>query len=344
MKLSADASQLLFATNLGGRNGATLAGLALDPAGNVWITGFTRSPDFPGLNAAANIDFALELNTGATALQQIFPLVSQTLSQAPAFDSNGNLLLLAAAGNLLRMNTATPYSTPAVFALTNSAVPRALANIGPGDLMTLYGVGLGPSTPVIAAPDATGAWPTQLDGFSVQFSGPTGTLSVPLLFAGADQINFEVPPNLYQPSTVTIVTPTGSLPPMTLNIAGSIGIFGVLNADGSVNSASNPAKNGSTVSLYLTGLGLASYAARDGSVSPSANPAFTNLVEVVWSGGRTPLPLFYAGTAPGEIDGLDQINVQLPPGVLNPILTVVVPTVYNTTLPATSNAVTVYAQ
>jgi len=344
MKLSADATQLLFATNLGGMNGATLAGLAVDAAGNVWVTGFTRSPDFPGLNGVANIDFALELNSGATALQQIFPLVSQTLSQPPTFDSNGNLLLLASAGNLLRLNPATAYSIPAVFALTNAAIPRALANVGPGDLMTLYGVGLGPNAPIIAAPDATGAWPTQLGGFSIQFSGPTGTVSAPLLYAAAGQVNFEVPPNLYQPSTVTVVTATGSLPLMTLNIAGSIGIFAVVNADGSINSASHPAKDGSAVSLYLTGLGLASYGATDGNVSPSANAAFTNLVEVDWSGGRTPLPLFYAGTAPVEIDGLDQINVQLPTGILNPILTVAVSTVFNTTLPGTSNAVTIYAQ
>lgn len=54
--------------------------------------------------------------------------------------------------------------------------------------------------------------------------------------------------------------------------------------------------------------------------------------------------MFYAGTAPGQIDGLDQINVQLPAGEQNPILTVTVPGVYGGPLPATSNAVTVYAQ
>ena len=76
-----------------------------------------------------------------------------------------------------------------------------------------------------------------------------------------------------------------------------------------------------------------------------------NLVEVDWSGGKVPLPIFYAGTAPGQIDGLAQINVQLPAkaqnpilGVQNPVLTVVVPAVYDTTLPATSNSVVVYVQ
>ncbi len=210
--------------------------------------------------------------------------------------------------------------------------------------MTIYGVGLGPSSGMVAAPDGTGAYPTALGGLSVQVGGPTGAVEAPLLYAGSTQINFEVPPNLFQPSTVTVITPSASLPAMNVNVAGSIGIFGVVNSDGSVNSVANPAKTGSIVSLYLTGLGLASYSLRDGVISPSAIAAFTNLVEVNWNGGRTPLPLFYAGTVSGEIDGLGQINVELPAGAQNPALTVTVPSVYNTTLPATSNVVTVYTQ
>jgi hypothetical protein len=54
-KLNADATRLLFSSYLGGRHvgessgtGADEAtGLALDPAGNVWIAGYTQSYDFP---------------------------------------------------------------------------------------------------------------------------------------------------------------------------------------------------------------------------------------------------------------------------------------------------------
>ncbi len=136
LKLSADATQLLFATNLGGTYGAALTGVALDAASNVWVTGFTTSPDFSGLEAThtTGLDFALELNGDATALQQIFPLIPQTVSQPPAFDSNGNLLLLGSAGNLLRLNAATAYVAPSAFAIANSAIPRAAASIARASL------------------------------------------------------------------------------------------------------------------------------------------------------------------------------------------------------------------
>jgi uncharacterized protein (TIGR03437 family) len=174
--------------------------------------------------------------------------------------------------------------------------------------MTIYGVGLGPAAGIVAKPNSNGFYPTELGGVSIPITGPGGVVSAPLLYA------FEVTPNLYAPSTVIVVTPSGPLPAMTINVSGSIGVFGVLNTDGSVNSAANPAKDGSNVSLYLTGLGLPGYAhnALDGAIAPAANSAFMNLVEVDWSGGRVPLPVFYAGTAPGQIargqiDGLAHI-------------------------------------
>jgi hypothetical protein len=129
-------------------SGSRLTGLALDPNGNVWISGNTSSPDFPGLNntGSNNLDFALELNANASALQNIFALIPGTVTLPPVFDSNGNLALAASAGNILRLNSATALSAPAVFALTNSAVPRMTVGLARGELTTIYGAGLGPTT------------------------------------------------------------------------------------------------------------------------------------------------------------------------------------------------------
>ena len=349
VKLSSDATQLLFATNLAGDAGSTLTGLALDASGNAWVSGFTQSTDFPGLTAVptGGLDFALELNANATALQQIFPLIPKTVSQPSAFDSNGNLLLLASAGNLLRLNTAAAQPAAAVFAITNSAIPQAAASIGGGELLTIYGIGLGPSAGIVGAPDSNGRYPLTLGGVSVRFNA-LGNTPAALLYVGPNQINLEVPLLEDSPTIMTISTPTGDLAPMTINVAGSIGVFGVLNTDGSVNSATNPAKAGSIVSLYVTGLGvpgLPVHPLQDGFISPTAIPAFMGVVEVTSDFTRAPVPVLYAGTAPGEIDGLDQVNVQLPAGVLNQVLTVSVPAFYNSTLIAgTSPGVTVFTE
>jgi uncharacterized protein (TIGR03437 family) len=352
VKLSSDATQELFATNLT----ATTTGVTLDSAGNAWITGNTlystssgkvNPPNFPGLSniPPSGLDFALELNTTAPALQQIFSFLPPTVTQPPAFDSNGNLLLLASAGNLLRLNAASALAAPALFAITDSATEQATASMAPGELVTFYGVGLGPSIGISGVPDQSGFYPTVLGGVTVEINN----VAAPLLYVGPNQINFQVPflgrvgPNLFSvPTTYTVVvtTPTGALPTLQPQMLGSVGIFGVVNEDGTINSASNPAPDGSIVAVYLTGLGAPSTSAHDGAISQGANSAFLTSIEVKWP--YLPLGVLYAGTAPGLINGLDQVNVQLPPGVKG--LPLVIETLPSAGAPATSNTVQVYAQ
>ncbi len=346
-KLSSDGTQLLYATNLGGSNGATLSGLSLDSAGNAWISGNTNSSDFPGLNnpSSVDLDFVLELNANATALQQISALVPGTATLPPALDSNGNLILSGTAGNILRLNPSAATSAAAIFALTNSAVPQAGASIAGGELATFYGAALGPVNGIVGEPDSNGLYPTELGGVSVVFApGTVMQESAPLLYVGLDQINFQVPFQLAgQPIAVT--TSTGGVVSLEPRGNGSIGIFGVLNADGSVNSASNPAQEGSIVALYATGLGRPSVFSVDGAISPSANSAFEYLLEVTFQSyggqaGAYSLPVLYAGTAPDLINGLDQVNVQLRPGVASPPLVITA----GTSPAITSNSVIVYTQ
>ena len=328
-KLSSDATQLLYATNLGGSSGARIYGLTLDSVGNVWIAGNTKSVDFPGLSNVpiTGLDFALELNSSASAIQQIFALLPGTVTDLPAFDSNGNLLLLATAGNLLRLNPATALTAPAVFAILNSAVPYAAAGVAPGELLTLYGTALGPSTGIVGGPDQNGLFPTKLGGVEVDFFSGAGSSGVPapLLYVGAGQINLQVPFAFALPATITITTPTAVLAPLIVPLISSVGVFGVVNQDGTVNSASNPAPVGSPVSIYLTGLGAPSTSGSftpNGAISSSANNAFQDSILIFQSNSFQPLPVLYAGTAPGLINGLDQIDVQLPANVPNPSLNI----------------------
>jgi uncharacterized protein (TIGR03437 family) len=115
-----------------------------------------------------------------------------------------------------------------------------------------------------------------------------------------------------------------------------------LNQDGTVNSAANPAAHGSIVSLFgtgaaLSGLGAASLA--DGALAPTAAPLSqeANDFQVVDQSGIV-INILYAGAAPGLIDGVFQLNVQLPVGeVTNPTLTL-------KGSEGSSNPVQIYAQ
>jgi uncharacterized protein (TIGR03437 family) len=320
VKLSADATQLLFATNLS----ATVAGVALDPAGNAWVTGHTDAFTFPSFASylgvsvipPCGLDFALELNSTATAVQQVFTFLPPTATQPPAFDSTGNLLLLAPAGNLVRLNPVNALTAPAVFAMTNSAIPQATAGVGPGELVTLYGVGLGPAVGITGEPDVNGLYPTQLAGVSVKVNA----VAAPLLYARPNQINFQMPffgtEGSGPAGRIDVTTPGGSLLPALLpqGVYRSIGVFVAVNQDFTANTPSNPAAVGSIVSLYLTGLGGLGEAP-NGAISQSANNAFQDMIEVTATFNGPPLGVLYAGTAPELINGVDQVNVQLPAGV-----------------------------
>jgi uncharacterized protein (TIGR03437 family) len=86
-----------------------------------------------------------------------------------------------------------------------------------------------------------------------------------------------------------------------------------------VNSVSNPALRGSIVTLFGTGA-IWPYGTPDGTLATSASSLDQeqNQFEIVDSVG-TPASILYAGAAPGLIDGVFQVNVQLPPDAVPPL-------------------------
>jgi uncharacterized protein (TIGR03437 family) len=105
-------------------------------------------------------------------------------------------------------------------------------------------------------------------------------------------------------ATNTIVLPV---------VPSSPGLFAITNQDGQVNSASNPAAQGSILVLYGTGEGQTSPAGVDGNVATADFPKPV-LGVTVQVGGRT-ADILYAGAAPGFVSGVFQMNIQLPPGL-----------------------------
>jgi uncharacterized protein (TIGR03437 family) len=145
-----------------------------------------------------------------------------------------------------------------------------------------------------------------------------------ILYSSPTQINFQVPfeTRFYGPIQVALAGNSGIEAPF----APSLGIFtsdgtyaAALNQDGTVNSASNPAARGSIVTLYGTGATWSS-GVQDGGIATSAMPLDQELnqFEIVDKSG-TPGNVLYAGAAPGLIEGVFQLNVQMPPDVVLPL-------------------------
>jgi uncharacterized protein (TIGR03437 family) len=86
----------------------------------------------------------------------------------------------------------------------------------------------------------------------------------------------------------------------------------VVNPDGSLNSASQAAPAGSFVTLYVTGLGQTSPAGVDGRLNQPPSPAPLAAVSIQSLTGEPDFSLLYAGGAPGLVQGVGQINIQLP--------------------------------
>jgi uncharacterized protein (TIGR03437 family) len=135
--------------------------------------------------------------------------------------------------------------------------------VAPSQLITIFGNGLGPATGVAATNYTT----TSLGGVSVTF----GALPAPLLYVSVNQINVAVPmaPN-GGPAVMTVTVngvPSAQLefpvatanPTMFAAPGGYQSDFGefnlvALNADGTLNSLTNPAKLGSVIQVFVDGL------------------------------------------------------------------------------------------
>ncbi|MBI3471692.1 MAG: hypothetical protein HY013_10070 [Candidatus Solibacter usitatus] len=226
---------------------------------------------------------------------------------------------IPAAGVLTVYGKDAAGQVPTVAVLVNAA-SQAAGAVAPGELVTLYGGGLGPATPVEMQLGAGGLVASSLAGTSVLFDG----VPAPMLYVRDGQINAVVPyavagrtSTRMQVSRMGQLSAALSLPVadaspalFTLDNSGR-GPGAILNQDGSINSDQNQATNGSVVVLYATGEGQTQPTGIDGWIDPGAARR-PNLIVSARVGG-IPAEVVYAGNAPFLVAGVMQVNINLPP-------------------------------
>jgi uncharacterized protein (TIGR03437 family) len=209
-----------------------------------------------------------------------------------------------------------------------------LSTVAPGQLLTLFGTDLAPTTPFIP-PTGVAA---STASFGVYFNG----IPAPILYSAAQQVNVQVPYEIAGQTTVQMqvidqqtplpVSETLTLgvlerqPAVFLTTAASGGLFPgyticngamalgaaavALNADGSLNDCTNPAAAGSVVTILIDGLGPVTPALATGTIAAAPPVSLTPGVVVL-----DPDLASTTLSVPGAITGVAQVQFQLPNGL-----------------------------
>jgi uncharacterized protein (TIGR03437 family) len=261
-----------------------------DPASAVW-TQIATGGDVPTARYRLEAVFASDLGTAfffggqVTAYTNDLLLLSVATSTGPRIAAGGFEDVFSGAGG--------PFA--------------------PGEIVAIYGASLGPATGLSSAFDpATTALPNIFGGVSVAVNG----VPAPPYYVSAGQVNVQIPYEVAGQSQASVSVSyngTGSAAQLIQIAASTPRLYpGVFNADGSLNSAENPAPANSIVTLFATGHGVTNPPSFTGKAAaePYSQPAAPVRVSIGGQDGE----ILFAGSAP-ETAGVLQINVRLPAGI-----------------------------
>jgi uncharacterized protein (TIGR03118 family) len=242
--------------------------------------------------------------------------------------TDGNTLYFVAgvpAGSNAPRGLLGTIAPPSAITAVANAASWQLGPIAPGELIVVGGQTVGAIPIVSAVIPATGSIPSTLGGVTVMING----IPAPILYTSGSETSVQVPDSLIpspfeQSAFITVQTPgqnsqsfyvqlTSSAPGLFAANSSGAGQLAAMNQNGSVNSASNAATAGSTVTLYATGEGLTTPPGIDGTIqTPGARAP--NLPVTVTIGGQQ-AQLVSAGTPVGEIAGVMVVRAVVPNGL-----------------------------
>ncbi len=311
----------------------------VDSAGNAYIAGSTNGI-YPVVNSLATCGTQMLSVVGrdGTILQTTYlPGGATIIASSP----NSGVLLAGVAdstyspsqpgpfpagGSLLLHLSPNLNADVLPLACIGNAATYLTGSVAPGEIVTLTGSGLGPVPGIQTQASFTQPFPTAVQNVQVTFDGKPA----PLLWVQDSQINAIAPWSLTPGQNTRVCVLTGATTTNCLTKAvaqTSPGVFTIdgyyaaaLNQNGTVNSAANPAKAGSIVTVFATGLGPITPAQNDGTLVNLPLPSNTLGAQLALSGfPSTPsspkspqlMTVTYAGPAPYLVAGASQINFQV---------------------------------
>ena len=195
------------------------------------------------------------------------------------------------------------------------------ATLIPGEIVSIFGINLGGAASAVASFDPVSlTLPTSLGGASVKIAG----IDAPLYFVSQTQINAQVPYEIAGLPYADLVVTYNGKPSSAYKLAvadASVHFFPkIFNADGSINSPTNPARPGDVVVAYATGQGLTNPRSKTGKAAVGLYPPPELPVSATLA--SLPARILFSGQAPFTA-GLMQLNIQIsssqPPGDNQPL-------------------------
>lgn len=218
-------------------------------------------------------------------------------------------------------------SQPQVTAVVNSG-SFLQGTTSPGEIITLFGLGLGPSTlalfdPSVPAPQIPTSLPVSTPNTSVTVNGT----SAPILYTSASQVSAIVPYSVTGTTADVVVSYAGlASQPVTISLAatnpglftvdasgrgqGAILNYNAATSDYTMNGSANAAVRGQTIVLYATGVGATTSSAADTLIP--ATPAVTPTAAPTVTIGGQAASVVGAVSPVGSVPGLLQLNVTVP--------------------------------
>lgn len=324
--------------------GDSIAGMAIDASGDILVAGFANSPDLPGLwttpvasrpvaaNESNGSGFVARLSADGGTLSPV-QLLNGLQRDQP--EPTGGAIAVRADGGAIvageQVFMVSLSSLGRVAAICDAADDAKIVKVAPGQLMTLYGTNLAPTG---SAPTSA-VFPTSFNGVAVTFNGT----AAPLFYTSGNQINLQVPYEIAGQGQVTMQVSSQSVSPAISEsyilavAAREPGVFigsadfsapladaatcngqifaGLqplaVNADGTINSCLNPAAPGSTVTVFLNGMGVTTPAQVTGAIASSTVAVSPTALLVPGNGPAGVLPTF---TLAGAISSVAQVQVQ----------------------------------
>jgi trimeric autotransporter adhesin len=237
-----------------------------------------------------------------------------------ALDGQGDLYIADQGNNVIRMLQLVSR-VPSAGAVVGSAT-NLMGPVAPGEWVTIYGSGLGPSTLTTSQPDAFGNTPLQLAGTVVYFNG----VPAPIFYTWSQQVGVVVPYEV-TPGSAVLAVQFGNQVSLELTVPVAASAPGLFTANGSGtgqalalnqgsqtwNTSASPVPQGTVITLYATGSGQGSPPVPDGT--PNGAGFDYPVLPVTATIGGVAAGVGYVGGDTGLPPGMIRVDLSVPSGV-----------------------------